>query len=163
MDMMLSSIALEVTGISQNFQKGVTGCNITPGFSQEHTLHAPPHWALIFCNRDSNNDLDLEHTSQYSSKMYPPPISPPSPSLPPWLSLHHDLCQSLSCKISINKILRCDPPSLSLSFKSSSSSHCNHGYKTLVLQALLTRQVLFMPCVRESQAMCTGGRVNLGC
>src|SRR5882724_6043027 len=59
---------------------------------------------------DSNNDLDSEHTSEYSSKMYPPPASPPSPSLLPWLSLHHDLCQSLSCKIGSSKILRCDLP-----------------------------------------------------
>src|SRR5882724_4988804 len=55
-------------------------------------------------NRDSNNNSDLEHTSEYGSKM--PPTSPPSPSLLPQLSLHHALCQSLSCKIGSNKILR---------------------------------------------------------
>src|SRR5882724_4446465 len=59
-------------------------------------------------DRDSNDDSDLEHTSEYSSKMYPPPASPPSPSPLPQLSLHHDLCQSLSCKIGSSKILRCD-------------------------------------------------------
>ena len=36
---------------------------------------------------DSDNDSDSEHTSEYGSKMYPPPMSPPSPLLPPWLSL----------------------------------------------------------------------------
>ena len=57
---------------------------------------------------DSDNNLDSEHTSEYGSKMYPPPTSPSSPSLLPWLSLHRDLCQSLSCKIGSSKILRCD-------------------------------------------------------
>src|SRR5882724_6356367 len=57
---------------------------------------------------DSDNNSDSEHTSEYSSKMYPPPTSPPSPSLPPWLSLRRDLCQSLSCKIGSSKILRRD-------------------------------------------------------
>src|SRR5882724_4696850 len=62
-------------------------------------------------NGDSDDDLDLEHTSEYSSKMYPPPTSPPSPSPLPWLSLHNDLFQSLSCKIGSSKILRRDLPS----------------------------------------------------
>ena len=62
-------------------------------------------------NRDSDDDLDSEHTSEYSSKMYPLPMSPPSPSPLPWLSLHYDLFQSLSCKIGSSKILRRDLPS----------------------------------------------------
>src|SRR5882724_357730 len=39
-------------------------------------------------NGDSDDDSDSEHTSEYGSKMYPPPASPPSPLLPPQLSLH---------------------------------------------------------------------------
>src|SRR5882724_4982821 len=60
---------------------------------------------------DSHNDSDSEHTSEYGSKMYPPPASPPSPSPPPQLSLRRDLCQSLNCKIGSSKILRRDLPS----------------------------------------------------
>src|SRR5882724_7691950 len=30
---------------------------------------------------DIDDNSDLEHTSEYGSKMYPPPVSPPSPLL----------------------------------------------------------------------------------
>jgi len=62
-------------------------------------------------DRDSDDNSDLEHTIEYGSKMYPPPMLPPSPSPLPQLSHHHDLCQSLSCKIGSSKIIRHDLPS----------------------------------------------------
>src|SRR5882724_1488807 len=101
-------------GITDDIIKGTTN----------HISHSMKVWANSVCihyisllrdvsdyNRDSHHDLDSEHTSEYGPKMYPPPTSPPSPSLLPWLSLHRDLCQSLSCKIRSSKILRCNLPS----------------------------------------------------
>ena len=101
-------------GISDDIITGATN----------HISHSTKVWANSVCihyisllrdmsdyDGDSDDDSDLEHTSEYGSKMYPPPVSPPSPSLPPWLSLRRDLCQSLSCKIGSSKILRHDLPS----------------------------------------------------
>src|SRR5882724_2734797 len=91
--------------------------DIIPG-TAHHISHSVKVWENSVCihyisllrdmsdyNGDSNNDSDSEHATEYGSKMYPPPTSPPSPSLPPQLSLHCDLCQSLSCKIGSTKIL----------------------------------------------------------
>src|SRR5882724_11616987 len=100
-------------GISDDIIRGTT----------DHISHSAKVWENSVCicyisllrdvsnyDRDSDDDSDSEHTSEYGSKMYPPPMSPPSPLLLPQLSLCCDLCQSLSCKIGSSKILRCNLP-----------------------------------------------------
>src|SRR5882724_11439024 len=100
-------------GISDNIITGAT----------DYISHSMKVWVNSVCihyisllrdvsnyDGDSNDNSDLEHTSEYGSKMYPPPTSPPSLSLLPWLSLFRNLCQSLST-ISSSKMLRHGLPS----------------------------------------------------